>query len=155
MKITGPELLAEVDAFYKRHPGVVNVAEAKHKLPSRILYAVGSRETNLAEHWEQTPGDGGHGHGTWQLDDRSHQIPAPFPIELQADMAAELLAGLIAHFKGNVKSALSAYNAGVGGADSGIRHGNSDLFTTGKDYGQDCLDRMHYVQMYRPQHISH
>jgi hypothetical protein len=151
MKVSILELLNEVDAFYQRHPGVVNAAEAKHKLPHRLLYAVGSRETNLAEHWEQTPGDGGHGHGTWQLDDRSHKIPSPFPMALQADMAAQLLSDLIAHFKGNVKSAVSAYNAGVGGAERGLRAtNNSDQFTTGHDYGQDTLERLRYIQIYRP-----
>lgn len=153
MKITGDELLAEVDAFYRRHPGMVNAAEAKHKLPPRTLYALGSRETNLSAHFEQTPGDGGHGHGTWQLDDRSHKIPKPFPMDMQCDMAAALIASLIAHFKGNVKAAFSAYNAGIGGAERGLREtGNSDQYTTGRDYGQDTLDRLHFIQSHRPEH---
>lgn len=150
MKIDGNELLTQVDAFFKRHPHVTDVAENKHRIPHHLLYAVGSRETNLSEHYEQTPGDGGHGHGTWQLDDRSHTIPKPFPIELQADMAAALLASLIAHFRGNLKSALSAYNAGVGGAEHGlIQHNDSDFGTTGHNYGQDTLDRLHYILSHR------
>jgi hypothetical protein len=146
MNISEHELWNQAHAFSQRHPGVTHVIETKYGLPKRILYALGSRETNLAEFYEQHPGDGGHGRGTWQLDDRSHHIPNPFPIELQAEMAGKLLHDLIAEFGGNVKSALSAYNAGAGGARKGIAAGDSDRFTTGHDYGADVLARLHVLQ---------
>lgn len=150
MNITPDVLRRQAKDFYRRHPGVTWKAERKYKLPPKILYALGSRETNLSKHWEQTPGDGGHGHGTWQLDDRSHKIPNPFPIALQAEMAAQLLASLIKEFNGDVKHALSAYNAGAGGARNGIAdNGDSDSHTTGHDYGADVLGRLHSLQMKR------
>jgi hypothetical protein len=40
-----------------------------------------------------------------------------------------------------VKFMLSAYNAGAGGAASGYKQGDSDLRTTGKNYGADVLKR--------------
>jgi peptidoglycan hydrolase-like protein with peptidoglycan-binding domain len=42
-----------------------------------------------------------------------------------------------------LKFAVSAYNAGAGGAWKGVReHGDSDALTTGKNYGADVLRRM-------------
>lgn len=150
MNITGPELLAQVDAFFKRHPHLCDVAEVKYKLPHHLLYALGSRETNLSEFYEQHAGDGGHGRGTWQLDDRSHQIPNPFPMDMQADLAAAHIRSDLDFFKGDLKAALSAYNGGRGGAHKGLTEGNSDKYTTGHDYGQDTLDRLHFIQGNRP-----
>lgn len=42
-----------------------------------------------------------------------------------------------------VHFAVSAYNAGLGGAMFGFQHGDSDRQTTGHDYADDVLERMH------------
>ena len=47
------------------------------------------------------------------------------------------------HGDAAAKFAASAYNAGLGGALTGLRRGNSDLETTGHDYGADVVARMH------------
>lgn len=150
MRITPTALAAEVQAFDLRHPGVVAAAEIRHGLPKHLLHAVGSRETNLSAYYETHPGDGGHGRGTFQLDDRSHTIPSPFPVTTQADVAASMLHNLIQTFSGNLKSACSAYNAGVTGARNGIAQGDSDLFTTGHDYGADVVARMRSLSLPAP-----
>ncbi|MEO6156706.1 MAG: peptidoglycan-binding protein [Ilumatobacteraceae bacterium] len=132
MNITPQELITQVHAFDHRHPGVVAAAEHKHGLPAHLLHAIGSRETNLSEFYENHPGDGGHGRGTFQLDDRSHHIPNPFPMQMQADIAGGMMHDGIARFGGNVQEACSAYNSGQG----------NDQYTTGHDYGHDVVARM-------------
>lgn len=132
MDITPQELAAQVAAFDRRHPGLVAAAESKYGLPRHLLHAIGSRETNLLEYYEQHPGDGGHGRGSWQLDDRSHQIPNPFPMQMQADIAGRMLHGLLAAYGGNVQQAGAAYNSGQ----------SNDAYTTGHDYGNDVVARM-------------
>ncbi len=131
-------------------------AELAHGLPPGILAAVASRETNTKD----IVGDVGHGRGLMQIDDRSHgawidahggagggkpDVPAAI------DYAGELLAANLAYGRSHgvteedlLKYALSAYNAGGGGALSGYKlHGDSDANTTGKDYGKDVLRRWH------------
>ena len=39
--------------------------------------------------------------------------------------------------------AAAAYNAGVAGALDGLRRGDPDLATTGRNYGADVLRRMY------------
>jgi len=60
-------------------------------------------------------GDGGHGHGVFQIDDRYHAFastPAAMDPAQNADYAAGMLSGLLQKYGGNVHAALSAYNAG-------------------------------------------
>jgi hypothetical protein len=108
-------------------------------------------------------GDGGHGRGLFQIDDRSH---ATFlrqqrasgaggkpPVPAAAKYAGALLrwnydygvrSGVPARLQ--LKFALSAYNAGAGGALSGFREGDSDRRTTGGDYGKAVLARFAIFQ---------
>ena len=44
-------------------------AEAKYDLPAGLMLAIASRETNM----RNINGDGGHGRGVFQIDDRYHQ----------------------------------------------------------------------------------
>lgn len=121
----------------------IDDVERRYNLPSRLLYAVGSRETNLTDEI----GDGGHGRSVWQLDDRSHTIPDPFPVEMAADIAGQMLRGLLDHFSGHREPAVAAYNAGVGGVERALSRGQSpDAATTGGDYSADVLARMEYLQ---------
>jgi hypothetical protein len=149
MKIPLATLLSQAEKAVERWPWIP-ATEDSHHLPRWLLLAVGSRETNLnAAFTEGKTGDGGHGHGVWQYDDRFHEIPAGFDTnpQLQADIAAKMLAALIAHFPGNMQAAMAAYNAGVGGVERKLRnHQSADDATTGRDYGSDVLARLEALQ---------
>ena len=139
MNITVEDLNAESKRALETWPFIPDV-ESAHGLPAGLLLAVGSRETNLTNE----VGDGGHGHGVWQLDNRSHVIPDGFDqdVKAQAVKAAEMLAGLIAQF-GELAPALAAYNAGAGDVANRIATGRSvDAGTAGGDYSADVLDRL-------------
>lgn len=105
-------------------------------------------------------GDGGHGRGIFQIDDRFHgswlkqhgagQAGAVPSVADGAAYAADLLAANFAfgrekglRGKKLLKFAASAYNAGAGGAWKAVQeHGDPDAGTTGRDYGRDVLRRM-------------
>jgi hypothetical protein len=92
-------------------------AARRHGLDPGLLAAVAAQETGgpdtNAGHNEV--GDGGHGHGIFQIDDRWHPFattPAAMDPAQNADYAAGMLSGLLKRYGGNVREALSAYNAG-------------------------------------------
>lgn len=104
------------------------------RVPRMLLFAVGSRETNLDPAYTQGKvGDYGHGHGVCQLDDRSHRIPAGFDtnVNLQFQIAAEMLVDNFDGTHGWIP-ALAEYNSGQ----------TDDRYTTGHDYAHDVLARM-------------
>jgi hypothetical protein len=82
MRILPRDLRAEYLHAKATWPFVTEVNDA-HSMPRSLLFAVGSRETNL----RNVVGDGGHGHGVFQLDDRSHQIPPGFDQDVRAQAA--------------------------------------------------------------------
>lgn len=118
-------------------------AAAKYRLDPRLLAAVAAQETGgpASSAGRNIVGDGGHGHGIFQIDDRYHAFArtagAMVP-QANADYAARLIAGLLKQYGGDVHKALSAYNAGdpnargtvtswqdgqrLGYADSVLRH---------------------------------
>jgi len=60
-------------------------------------------------------GDAGHGRGLFQIDDRWHHFantPAAMDPAKNADYAAGMLSGLLKRYGGDMREALSAYNAG-------------------------------------------
>ena len=147
---------------HARTTGLVTIcrsAERRHRLPRALLLAVASRETNCRD----VVGDFGHGRGVFQIDDRFHhewlaehgsdrpgRTP---PVADAAELAGTLLADALAvahnhELAGDraTKFAASAYNAGLGGALAGLERGNSDLETTGRDYGADVVARMHILR---------
>ncbi|HUC37042.1 MAG TPA: hypothetical protein VMR97_07960 [Acidimicrobiales bacterium] len=128
MDISPADLRAEVERALEDWPFIVTIERACG-LPRWLLFAVGSRETNLTNE----VGDGGHGHGVWQLDDRSHKIPTGFDqnVSQQAIAAAEMLAGELAAYGGDIIEAAAVYNSGQ----------PQDQFTTGGDYGTDVALR--------------
>lgn len=143
----------DLDAEYERAIAAwpfLHGLEPVYGLPYQLLAAVGSRETNLTNE----VGDGGHGHGVWQLDDRSHPIPAGFDADVhaQAVQAAAMLRALAGQFSGRWDAVLAAYNAGAGTATYNLANGlNIDTGTAGGDYSADTLARMHYLQQRFPQ----
>ena len=136
-------------------------AEREKALPVGILLAVASQETDMND----VVGDGGHGRGLFQIDDRSHQdflarvgaagAGRKPPVPAAAGHAAALLASNIGFGasegvpkSGRLMFGLSAYNAGAGGALRGLQeHGNPDARTTGGDYGASVLARFAMFQV--------
>jgi hypothetical protein len=118
-------------------------AASKHGVDPKLLAAVAAQETGGpgSNAGRNIVGDGGHGRGLFQIDDRYHafaRTPAAMNPAKNADYAAGLLSGLLRRYGGNVREALSAYNAGdphapgtrtawaggatLGYADSVLRH---------------------------------
>jgi len=127
----------------------IRLAEDACGLPPFLLFALGSRETNL----RNINGDGGHGRGIWQRDDRSFVIPDDYlstPLK-QANDAGTLLAGHFAHFRtvypaAVTRASICAYNAGRGGVTRAVQAGKKpDEVTTGGDYGADVLERWSFM----------
>jgi len=117
-------------------------AARRHGLDPSLLAAVAAQETGGPDTnaGRNVVGDGGHGRGLFQIDDRSHPFAstaAAMNPARNADYAAGMISGLIARY-GNVREALSAYNSGsptatgtktrwadgteLGYADSVLRH---------------------------------
>jgi hypothetical protein len=98
----------------------VEIAQAarRHGIEPFLLAAVAAQETGGpgVDSGANIVGDGGHGHGIFQIDDRFHAFastPAARDPAANADYAASLLSDLLRRYGGNVREALSAYNAGA------------------------------------------
>jgi hypothetical protein len=123
-------------------PAIANAAR-RYRLDPDLLAAVAAQETGGPDSnaGRNVVGDGGHGRGVFQIDDRWHTFastPAAMDPAQNADYAAGMISGLIKRYGGNVHEALSAYNAGsptatgtttrwsdgteLGYADSVLRH---------------------------------
>lgn len=92
-------------------------AARRHGLDPELLAAVAAQETGGpgANAGRNIVGDGGHGHGVFQIDDRWHAFastPDAMDPAKNADYAAGMLSGLLKQYGGDVNEALSAYNAG-------------------------------------------
>ncbi|HTX57094.1 MAG TPA: transglycosylase SLT domain-containing protein [Candidatus Acidoferrales bacterium] len=125
---------------------IVGAAE-EHGLDPTLLAAVAAQETGGpgANGGHNEVGDGGHGHGLFQIDDRSHpfaRTAAAMDPARNADYAAGMLSGLLQRYNGNVREALSAYNAGDPHAS-----GTSTTWADGQtlDYADSVL--RHYRQL--------
>jgi hypothetical protein len=126
-----------------RYGAEITAAAQRYGLDPRLLAGVAAQETGGpgASSGSNIVGDGGHGHGLFQIDDRSWAFagtPAAMDPAQNADIAAQILSRNLAQYGGNVKAALSAYNAGspaaigttttwsdgktLGYADSVLRH---------------------------------
>lgn len=144
----------------------IAAAAARHHLDPRLLAAVAAQETGGpgADSGRNVVGDGGHGRGVFQIDDRWHAFargPAAMDPARNADYAAGLLETNLGRYGGDVRAALSAYNAGsptatgtttdwgdgrpVGYADSVLRHyarlgGNADTTVAPIGLGSAAAD---------------
>jgi hypothetical protein len=95
----------------------ISAAARANGLDPRLLAAVAAQETGGPgrDSGANIVGDGGHGRGLFQLDDRYHPIArsaAAMDPAANAQYAGKFLSGLIRQFGGNLRAALSAYNAG-------------------------------------------
>jgi len=136
MEITESALTVQYQRASSAWP-FIHQAELARGLPGMLLFAAGSRETNLTNE----VGDFGHGHGVWQLDDRSHTPPGGFArfevnVPLQRVIAATMLQGMLAITGGNAGEAAAICNSGQRG----------EFGTTHHDYGIDVRQRMHFLQ---------
>ena len=136
----------------------LETAAAAHGLPAAYVFAVASRETNCHNILGDFQGGQFHGVGIMQIDIQ-HQIardardngswkthPEPL-LAFGAKLLHDNIAQAAHRFPNftptqHLKIAASGYNAGMGGAISGAVHGDSDLHTTGHDYGRDVMARM-------------
>jgi hypothetical protein len=126
-----------------RYGTAITGAARRHGVDPKLLAAVAAQETGGpgSDSGRNVVGDGGHGHGLFQIDDRWHafaRTAAAMDPAKNADYAAGMLSNLLKRFGGNVREALSAYNAGsptatgtttdwgdgkrVGYADSVLKH---------------------------------
>jgi hypothetical protein len=95
----------------------IAAAATRHHLEPRLLAAVAAQETGGpgADSGRNIVGDGGHGHGVFQIDDRWHAFarsPAAMDPASNADYAAGMLESNLRRFGGDTRAALSAYNSG-------------------------------------------
>ena len=127
------------------------VAARAHNLPPALLAAIASRESRGGAVLKNGFGDGGHGFGIMQVDDRN-----PFPVQQDGGPAgqphinqatkilADKLAQVIQKFPAlsaveQLEMAVSRYNGGAGKQPP-----NSDQGTTGGDYMNDVWARARF-----------
>jgi len=121
----------------------ITAAANAHGIDPKLLAAVAAQESGGpgSNSGNNIVGDGGHGHGVFQIDDRTWAFastPAAMDPAANAGQAASILSDDLSRYGGNVKAALSAYNSGsptaagtrttwpdgqtLGYADSVLRH---------------------------------
>ena len=136
---------------------------AKRNFPVEVLMGIASRETNM----RNILGDGGHGHGIMQIDDRSFAdfcksgawkdgsqcivmgalVLDQKRTQIESGKGKNLRVGNTT-FTGAafteaelLRVAVAAYNSGLRSYMNFSRNGNPDLGTTGHDYSTDVMKR--------------
>lgn len=141
---------ASLPGPYNKYQDAIMAASKKYDVPPEIITAVMSRESN----GQNIVGDGGHGRGLMQIDDRSHGSwlashnqgldPAS-----NIDYGTSIIRQNLNAFGGDYKKALAAYNAGGGNVQAAVSRGlSADAYTTGHDYGSDVLSRAQGFKKY-------
>lgn len=95
----------------------IEAAARQYGLDPRLLEAVAAQETGGpgSNSGRNVVGDGGHGHGIFQIDDGYHtfaRTAAAMDPAANAQYAAKMISDNLREYGGNVRQALSAYNAG-------------------------------------------
>jgi len=127
-----------------RYGAQIVSAAAAHHLDPQLLAAVAAQETGGpgASSGSNIVGDSGHGHGVFQIDDRTWDFAktsAAMDPQQNANFAAGILADNLQRYGGNVKMALSAYNAGSPSAT-----GTTTTWGDGKTLGYADSVLKHY-----------
>lgn len=123
-------------------------AAKQYGFTTSLLLALTSRETNC----RNILGDGGHGHGLGQIDDRSYPVFCSSPHwhdpQVNLVMTASVLAEKIRQIspaihipEDRLQVGLAAYNCGAMNAVNSYVAGVVDRRTTGGDYSKDVLAR--------------
>ncbi len=125
----------------------IETAARRHGLDPRLLAAVAAQETGGpgSNSGRNIIGDGGHGHGLFQIDDRYHAFArsaGAMNPSANADYAAGMIADNLKRYGGNVREALSAYNAGDPNAT-----GTTTQWGDGKVLGYADSVMRHYTQI--------
>lgn len=136
--------LAAIGVAYA--PDIASAAR-RYGLDPELLAAVAAQETGGPDtnSGHNVVGDGGHGHGLFQIDDRYHPFastPAAMDPAQNADYAADMLSGLLKRYGGNLHEALSAYNAG-----SPTATGTRTHWSDGSDLGYADSVLRHYQRL--------
>jgi len=100
-----------------RYGPEIDRAARRHGISPTLLAAVAAQETGGpgSDSGRNVVGDGGHGHGVFQIDDRSWAFAstaAAMDPAQNADAAATILASDLSTTHGDVRGALSMYNSG-------------------------------------------
>jgi len=100
-----------------RYGPEIDRAARRHGISPTLLAAVAAQETGGpgSDSGRNVVGDGGHGHGVFQIDDRSWAFAstaAAMDPAQNADAAAAILASDLSATRGDVRGALSMYNSG-------------------------------------------
>lgn len=132
--------------FAKKMGWLPYFREEPYGVPAHLLMAIASRETNM----NNIMGDGGHGHGLMQIDDRSFPewcrsgkwksvkegiYMGAFVLRSKYNSAAKVPETMRMHV------AVAMYNAGKHALSDWIIHADPDLRTTGRDYSRDVFAR--------------
>lgn len=125
----------------------IEAAAKRHGLDPRLLAAVAAQETGGpgTNSGRNIVGDGGHGHGIFQIDDRYHPFArssAAMDPAANADYAAGMISDNLKRYGGNIRAALSAYNAGDPNAT-----GTTTQWGDGKTLGYADSVMRHYQQL--------
>ncbi len=144
-------------------------AAKDYLFPKELLMAIASRETNM----RSIVGDGGHGYGIMQIDDRSFpdwchsgawtDIPACIQKgalvldskreQIRSGQGKQLTVGGYSFIGKSAltdaelqRTAVAAYNSGLWAYYELSQHGDPDGHTTGRDYSGDTYARMTYFE---------
>jgi hypothetical protein len=145
-------------------PMIKSVASNYAWVKPSIVAAIGSRESGwglfLSPRGPAGTGDGGHGRGLMQIDDRYHPefINSGLwsnPLENIRYAVGQVLNQSYQYLDRAttldgvdlLRGAIAAYNAGVGNVISAVNQGlDVDYYTTGRDYSWDVLNRAGWFQ---------
>jgi hypothetical protein len=129
-------------------------AAAATGIPAAVLAAIASRETGV----RMIVGDGGHGRGVMQIDDRYHSAFTSSPAAMDwtqnpmygakvlASYLQQAISGGVDEFNA-LRVALAGYNQGLSGAKADYQnYGDPDKTTTGGDYSKDVLQRAEWIE---------
>jgi hypothetical protein len=125
----------------------ITAAASAHGIDPKLLAAVAAQESGGpgSNSGNNIVGDGGHGHGVFQIDDRTWAFastPAAMDPAANAGQAASILADDLSRYGGNVKAALSAYNSG-----SPTAAGTRTTWPDGQTLGYADSVMRHYAQL--------
>jgi soluble lytic murein transglycosylase-like protein len=144
----------------KPYAGALSRAAAKWDVDVVLLAAVIEQESMHGELLKPKGpgglGDKGHGHGVGQIDNRTWgawlRSARWWDYEVNATKAAEILAGELRTFGGNVRQGVSAYNAGAGAVRKAVLTGRDPGAVTthdkqGVSYPDNVLRRFERMQL--------
>jgi LysM repeat protein len=150
--VKASEAMAQFDRRrVMEHKAKFEEAARQFKAPPALLAAIASRESRGGGQLDERGfGDGGHGFGFMQVDNRSHSVvqdggPAGQP---HINQATQILTGKLQEVRQEfpelsdvekMQTAVSRYNGG-----SRLPHPNSDRGTTGGDYMNDVWARARF-----------